>query len=44
MSTECNHCEHGKNCLNGRYCKLLNIYVEYKHYSPCKETQHETEY
>ena len=36
MPQECKHCPQGRNCLNGRFCEALNIYVEYKKEKPCK--------
>nr|DAE08314.1 MAG TPA: hypothetical protein [Siphoviridae sp. ctnsL8] len=36
MTTECKTCSNGINCINGRFCAKLKMYVQHKCYSPCK--------
>lgn len=31
----CKNCEHGHNCINGRYCDILKKYVEYDYKIIC---------
>lgn len=41
MSKNCNPtclaCGKATNCINGRYCQQLCMYVQYYDYPPCKE-------
>lgn len=36
---ECQACEKGMNCINGRYCRKLGRYVDYAPMPPCKEKE-----
>ena len=43
MPQECMRCQHGSNCINGRYCQKLHAYVEYLPNPICNEDK-DTEY
>lgn len=34
---ECQSCEYGRNCINGRWCAKLRVYVEYSNKVKCEE-------
>lgn len=34
--TDCKKCTHGINCINGRWCQVLRMYVEHKVINNCK--------
>nr|DAS53448.1 MAG TPA: hypothetical protein [Caudoviricetes sp.] len=36
MPGQCETCTEAYNCINGRFCKKLKMYVQHKCYSPCK--------
>ena len=36
-NTKCHSCTNGVNTINGRYCKILKIIVEYRKSPPCQE-------
>lgn len=29
MNMKCETCQYGRNCINGRWCEKLKIYVQY---------------
>nr|WP_297658435.1 hypothetical protein [uncultured Prevotella sp.] len=35
---ECNTCEHGRNCINGKYCQRYKMYVQHMEKLPCKQS------
>lgn len=36
--TACTECPRVANSINGRYCTILDIYVEYRTIPPCQKT------
>nr|DAT45200.1 MAG TPA: hypothetical protein [Caudoviricetes sp.] len=37
IHAECNLCEHGRNCINGKYCLAHKMYVHHIELLPCKK-------
>lgn len=36
MNIICNKCAKGRNCVNGRFCTVMGMYVEHREEPPCE--------
>lgn len=36
MNIICNKCAKGRNCVNGRFCTVMGVYVEHHEEPPCE--------
>ena len=34
--SRCRTCKHKRNCINGMFCTVLNVYVEYARMDGCE--------